>query len=511
MTEPRAKIHELEALVPLLDEARGQGRRIVLCHGVFDLLHPGHVRHFEEARAQGDLLVVTLTADAFVNKGPGRPAFPDQLRAETVASLRAVDYVALSRHPTAVPALQAICPHVYAKGEDYEQAEKDVTGGILLEQEAVEAGGGRIHFTHGITFSSSRLLNLTGAVYSEEARRYLERHRKSLSAHDIPGRIAALSDLKVVVLGDTIVDEYHYCQPLGKSPKETIVSTRYVSQESFAGGILACANHIAEFVSEVSLITCLGSRDSKQGSIDALLHPKIKTKYFFRDDARTTVKRRYVEPAFLTKMFQIAYLDDTDLPREVEGALCRHLKEALGDADLVLVADYGHGLMTPKVREVVIQHSPYLALNVQTNSANLGFNPVTKYPTAHYLSIDEPELRLALQQKYAPIEQLLDEFGRRYPGSCFTITRGHKGSMTRGADRASGAVEVPSLSHKIVDRVGAGDAYFALTALLAARHAPPEVLGFTGNAAGALAVEIVGNRSSLQAAPLLKFVKALLA
>jgi sugar/nucleoside kinase (ribokinase family) len=166
---------------------------------------------------------------------------------------------------------------------------------------------------------------------------------------------------------------------------------------------------------------------------------------------------------------------------------------------------------TPALRQVLADHAPFLALNVQTNSANLGFNPVTKYKHADYISIDEPELRLALQQKYTPIQALLEEFGLWYPGKAFTITRGHNGSMTRSEDPGEKPVEVPSFSQKIVDRVGAGDAYFALTSLLAARNAAPEVLGFTGNAAGALAVEIVGNRTSLQLAPFLKFIKTLLA
>ncbi len=511
MTSGRSKIVTLEELAQISADDRAAGLRVVQCHGVFDLLHPGHIRHFQEARAQGDKLFVTVTADGFVNKGPGRPAFTEVLRAETLASLMYVDHVAISRFPTAVNAIEAICPSVYVKGQDYEDAAKDVTGGILAEETAVRAGGGRIHFTHGIVFSSSSLLNKRGGVYSEQATRYLEANRTRLAALDIPGQLEALKGLKVMVLGDTIMDEYHYCQPLGKSPKETIVSTRFLSEESFAGGILACANHIADFAGSVTVVTCLGAQAPQQERIDALLSPKIARKYFFRDDAPTTVKRRYLEPAFLTKMFQIAYLNDTNLPTKVEGDFCRYLKEALPEFDVVIVADYGHGLLTPALRDLLTTRSKFLALNVQTNSANLGFNPVTKYERADYVSIDEPELRLALQQKYAPIGDLLDEFALRYPGSAFTITRGHNGSMTRLAGPEGSAVEVPSFSSRIVDRVGAGDAYFAITSLLAARRAAPEVLGFTGNAAGALAVEIVGNRSSLQAAPFLKFIKALLA
>jgi rfaE bifunctional protein nucleotidyltransferase chain/domain len=164
MTNGRSKVVALDELSRISAEARAAGKRVVQCHGVFDLLHPGHIRHFEEARAQGDCLVVTVTADEFVNKGPGRPAFPEALRAETLATLMYVDYVAVSRFPTAVNAIEAIRPHVYVKGQDYEEATKDVTGGIVAEEAAVTAGGGRIHFTHGIVYSSSSLLNQRGGV-----------------------------------------------------------------------------------------------------------------------------------------------------------------------------------------------------------------------------------------------------------------------------------------------------------------------------------------------------------
>jgi sugar/nucleoside kinase (ribokinase family) len=155
-----------------------------------------------------------------------------------------------------------------------------------------------------------------------------------------------------------------------------------------------------------------------------------------------------------------------------------------------------------------------LALNVQTNSANLGYNLVTKYSRADYICIDEPELRLAMQQKYAPIHEVVSDFAALYKDAQITITRGHNGSLTlRPSDSLESGpqfFENPSLSTKIVDRVGAGDAYLAISSLLAAQKSDPAILGFVGNAAGAMAVEVVCNRTSLQGVPLCKFVKALL-
>jgi rfaE bifunctional protein nucleotidyltransferase chain/domain len=509
------KILKLEELSHLLDKERLKHKRIVLCHGVFDLLHPGHIRHFAEASQQGDLLVVTLTKDQHVNKGPGRPAFTEQLRAESIAALGDVDYVAINETPTAVEAIRALKPDVYVKGQDYEERSGDLTQGIYAEEKAVTDNGGTIHFTHDITFSSTNILNSHFGVYPEKARQFLSSFKEKSPADSIIEQLKDLKNLKVLLIGDTIVDEYHYCQPLGKSPKETIVSTRYLSEEAFPGGILACANHIASFSDHVHLVTCLGAKDTKQSLIEAQLNSKITTRFFVRDDACTVVKRRYVEPAFLTKMFQISFLTDTDLPEPLSNEVVRYLREALPQYDLVVVADYGHGFLSRAIRDVICERSPFLALNVQTNSANLGYNLVTKYPKADYICIDEPELRLAMQQKYSPIHDLISEFSRRYSGGTITITRGHNGSITarptEGKADGYSYFEAPSVSSKIVDRVGAGDAYLAVSSMLACQRAEPEVIGFVGNAVGAMAVEVVCNRTSMQAVPLYKFIKALLA
>jgi len=507
------KILPLAELANVLEKERKDKKKIVMCHGVFDLLHPGHIRHFAEARKLGDCLVVTVTRDQYVNKGPGRPAFTDQLRAESIAALAHVDYVAINDTPTAVEAIKLLKPDFYVKGADYEDRSGDITQGIYAEERALGEVGGKVHFTHDITFSSTNILNSHFGVYPEKARQFLANFKTKRDGEKVIEEMKHLKDLKVLLIGDTIVDEYHYCQPLGKSPKETIVSTRYLSEEAFPGGILACANHIASFSDNVDLVTCLGKKDTKQELIEAQLNSKIKTRFFYREDACTVVKRRYVEPAFLTKMFQISFLTDTDLPTALSQEICRYLKENLSNYDLVIVADYGHGFLTKDIREIICNHAPFLALNVQTNSANLGFNPVTKYTKASYICIDEPELRLAMQQKYAPIHDVISDFSKKYAGATITITRGHNGSITAIPNERNdySFYETPSLSSKIVDRVGAGDAYLAVSSMLAARKLSPELIGFVGNAAGAMAVEVVCNRTSMQAVPLYKFVKALLA
>ena len=130
-----------------------------MAHGVFDLLHMGHVRHLNEAKAHGDVLITTITADAFVNKGPGKPVFSEHLRAEMLSALSVVDFVAINRAPDAEALLEAIRPDTYVKGADYRDEDADVTGKISRERQAVETHGGNLIFTDDITFSSSELLN----------------------------------------------------------------------------------------------------------------------------------------------------------------------------------------------------------------------------------------------------------------------------------------------------------------------------------------------------------------
>jgi rfaE bifunctional protein nucleotidyltransferase chain/domain len=502
------KIKSLAQLGEIAERERGNGRRIVLCHGVFDLLHPGHIRHLGEAKRLGDLLFVTITRDALVNKGPGRPAFPESLRAESLAALTDVDFVAINDTPTAVEPIRAIRPDYYVKGSDYEKRSDDVTGGIYEEEAAVRECGGRLHFTREVTFSSTSLLNSHFGVYPEEARAFLQELKREWPAERLLESLRRLERLKVCVIGDTILDEYHYCQPLGKSPKDTLVTARYLREETFAGGILACANHLAELVGEVELVTVLGARDSRESWIRGHLAPGITPRFFLREGAGTIRKRRYVESSSLAKLFGVSFFDDTELPRELSGEIHRYLVERLPRFDLVLVGDYGHGFLNRDLIELICRHSPFLALNVQTNSANLGYNLVTKYPRADYICQDENELRLALQSRHAPAEALLDELSRRYPEATLTVTRGAKGSLTLQPDRTT--LACPTLSRRIVDRTGTGDAYFAVSSLLAAERVPAGPLALVGNAAGAMAAEVVGNRSSVRAAPLLKFLKALL-
>ncbi|TLM80542.1 MAG: cytidyltransferase [Actinobacteria bacterium] len=507
--EKSRKVKTIEELAAIIERLKADGKVVVMCHGVFDMLHPGHMKHFEAAKDKGDVLIVTLTRDEHVHKGPGRPVFKQDLRAESIAALEVVDYVAVNEWPTAVETIRRIRPSIYVKGSDYAEASDDVTGKIVEEEEAVRSVGGMLQFTDEITFSSSALINRYLAPFSAEAREFLDDMKGRHSADEVISALKSLKDLRVLVVGDVIVDEYCYVAGMGKAQKDNIIATRYISEERFAGGVLAAVNHVAGFCENVTLVSCLGTSNDYGTFVRQHIAGNVDVQLFEQSGVPTVVKRRFLDPTFLTKLFEICYLADSDyLSRVVERSILAWLAEHVSEFDVVLVADFGHGMVTPRIRRTLEDKASFLALNVQSNSANLGFNYVTKYRRADYICIDEPEVRLACHDRTSNVENLIVTIGRKLKCDRVVITRGHKGSIAY--DKATGFTEVPVLSAEVVDRIGAGDAFSSITAPCVKKGLPMDIVGFVGNAVGAMQVLTVGNRSAVDPTALFKYVVTLL-
>jgi rfaE bifunctional protein kinase chain/domain/rfaE bifunctional protein nucleotidyltransferase chain/domain len=500
------KIVDLHQLASHLAQSRGE-KAVVQCHGVFDLLHIGHIRHFQEAKKSGEILVVTLTPDRFVNKGPHRPVFTETLRAEAIASLEAVDYVAINKWPTAVEAIALLRPEVYAKGSDYADAATDHTGGITLERLAVEGVGGRLMFTNEIRFNSSTLLNQHMSNLPSEVNEYLTEFRRNHSIEEVTGFISRARNLRVLVLGEAIIDEYQYCETLGKSGKEPILAAQFMRSEKFVGGALAVANHAASCCPNVRLVTILGSRDSHEDLIRATLVPDIVPEFLMMEQAPTLIKRRFIETYPFQKLFEVYVMDEAAAQQKAPD-LCALLERILPDFDVVIAADYGHGMIGPSVIDVVCGSGACLAVNTQVNAGNHGFNTVSKYRRADFISLSEKEIRLETRNPSGDLREIVKRVAAELNCRQVLVTRGAKGSLCY--DREERFHEVPAFALKTVDRVGAGDAVFAIGSVCAALGAPIEVLGFIGNAVGSEAVGVVGNQRFVERAPLIKHIEALL-
>ncbi len=152
------KIVKLEKLSPIIQNLKSKNKKIILCHGCFDLMHIGHIKYFQAAKKMGDILVVTVTPDKYIDKGEGRPVFNQDVRADSIAALECVDYTAINKYPTAVETLRLLKPDIYVKGQEFENLE-DKTGKIRKEAEVIKEIGAEIRFTHEIVFSSTELIN----------------------------------------------------------------------------------------------------------------------------------------------------------------------------------------------------------------------------------------------------------------------------------------------------------------------------------------------------------------
>ncbi len=498
----------LDRFVERVAKLKAAGKKVVLCHGVFDLLHYGHIVHFEEARRQGDVLVVTITPDVYVNKGPNRPAFSEAHRAQILAALEMIDYVAINQWPSAVELLEAVQPNVYAKGPDYKNHEGDVTGKIGDEEAAVRNAGGEIYYTEGITFSSSTLINRHFSSLPAEVNEYLAEVRATFTPSQVFDSLDSLRKMRVLVVGEAIIDEYVYVDQMGKSSKEPVLAMRYASEEQFAGGALAIANHMAAFVDDVTLLTFLGAYDGHEDFVRGSLAPNVRPLFLNKKSSPTIIKRRYVEQYLLSKLFEVYIFNDEFLDDEDNERFGSQLEAIAGKYDLVVAADFGHGIFTPRAIDVLQSKARFLAVNTQQNAANIGYHTISRYSRADFVCTNQGELRSDSRTRLGDIKPLILALVDRIHNESTLVTRGKLGALfyREGEGWSSG----PAFAQSVTDRVGTGDAVLSWTAPMAASGLPGPMIVFIANVIGAQAAQIVGNRSAVDRIATYKFIEALL-
>ena len=419
-----------------------------------------------------------------------------------------VDYVCLVDEDTPFECVQRIRPNVFAKGQAYKERDRKIHEKIFNEEKELFFGKSIIYETDGFHFSSSQIINNFLNLYPEETKRYLKEFSKKYSFQYIVDQLNELKNLRILLIGDGIVDEYHYVSTMGKSAKANVIVNKYIEHEVFAGGVFAIANHVASICDKIHLVTLLGDCDSKEDFIKHNLKPSVSSKFFYRNDGPTIVKKRYVHQYLNQKLFEINYLNDAFISDDIEREIIKHLESEVPNYDLVLISDFGHGFITKNIFEVIASSSVVFGVNTQTNGANIGYNLITKYHNPNYVCLDESEARLAVQEKFADLEKVLKIITKSLNPEYLIITIGKKGSI--GINRRNEINRTPVFSLKVIDTVGAGDAFFAYTAPCFASGLPLDLVSFIGNIVGALAVQIVGNKKSIEKYEVLEFIHSIL-
>lgn len=348
------KILSFDQLLARREEARQRGMTVVHCHGCFDIVHPGHVRHLEFAARQGDILLVSVSADSGVNKGANRPLIPHDLRAENLAALNCVDWVHVDSSATAQRLLDAVKPDLYIKGQEYE-TNRDPR--FLAEKAAVERHGGRVVFSSGdVVFSSTALIEAMTSTIDPVARRLDQLDRAcDLRPSTLETFLARFRGLRTVVIGDTILDSYIHCEQPEISKESPMLTLRPVERQTFDGGAAIVANHLASLGPHSTLVTILPERGEAE-ELRARLDRRGIDVCWTPSPAPLMEKQRYLVGHH--KVMKVDHgrplaLDEASRDRFVARAI--EAARAVGGADAVILCDFGQGLLTPAALSRIIE------------------------------------------------------------------------------------------------------------------------------------------------------------
>ncbi len=460
---------ELAALHPF----ESREKTVVLCHGTFDLVHPGHIRHLLYAKGKGDILVVSLTCDAHIDKANYRPYVPQELRAINLAALELVDYVVVDENPTPLENLDVIRPNIFVKG--YEYGAKGMHPKTAEEQKVVGSYGGTLIFTPGdIVYSSSAIINAAPPDLADDKLASLM-EGEGLTFDDFRGALDKIVGTKVHLLGDTIVDTITRCEMIGANAKTPTFSVRYESRTDFVGGAGIVAKHMAAAGAKVTFSTVLGDDDygafvtDEFESSDVTFDPIV-------DETRPTVNKN----AFVAGGYRLLKVDTLD-NRAVSGSILDTLRDRVSgtDADVTVFSDFRHGIFNPDSIPVLSKAIPAGRFKTADSQVASRWGNILDFEGFDLITPNEKEARFALADQDTVVRPLGSELYRRANCNVLFLKLGSRGMMVfrrdLDADRQDFRTffSIDSFCDNVLDAVGAGDALLAYGTL---------ALKVTGNA-----------------------------
>ncbi len=480
------------------------GKKIVCCHGVFDLLHIGHLKHFKSAKKYGDILIVSITPDKFIQKGFDRPYFNSEQRIESLASIEIIDFVILNNSINAVDIINKIKPDYYVKGPDYKNFREDITGQIKNERFAVKKNGGKLVFTEDPIYSSSSILNQSGNLYNLPQKKFIYKIKSKINLNNFNKQINKLQNLKVLVIGETIIDKYVFCETLGKSAKEPHLVLRNLREEEYLGGVLSIARNVSDFCKKITILSMLGQKKEYEKYIKKNMAKNIQSKFLYKSKSPTIIKKRYIESISNNKVLGIYTVNDDLLNKNDETIFKKMILKEIKEHDVVIVSDYGHGLITKKLAKLLCKKSKFLALNAQANASNIGYHSIQKYRGVDCVVMNETELRHELRDKNEKLKILVKKLTNMIKIKNLIVTRGSNGAILYNSFNKK-YITCPAFASKVVDKVGAGDSMLSIMSILIKSKFKNIISLFLGSLAGALSVGEMSNKVPIKKTKLLKY------
>lgn len=478
---PSGKVLAIDALADVCARLRGEGKTIAHCHGAFDLLHPGHIRHLQAARRKADVLVVTVTQDRFIRKGPGRPVYDEQVRAESLAALAVVDYVATSPWPTGVETIERLRPDFYVKGQDYRERASGSTGPIVEEKRAVERCGGRLVFTDEIQLSSTALLEEHFAAVAPQREEYLAALWERYSVDDVMSALDRVANTRVLVVGEAVVEEHHRCSAVGPGDEPCGVSVRVESTHSCLSGAFALAHRLSGLVGSVTLLLGGGVSDE----LDAVSRPTdgVDVHEFALFEGPTPRRRYYADAVSGRLLFETtsggAYVSKPG----VETVLREAVEQFAPAVDLTIVV--GSRTVALVSKRTIAPRTFGDVLERELGDSVVwgvgGSNQISK--GAHCICLDERTLRRSYDDLYGPLRELIMRLSEqaRCHRLCIRPTTG--GAIYYDGESCYHA---PPLSPHDIGSTRCHASAAGVVAPLAHVGAPPELIPFITSCARAL-------------------------
>ena len=482
---------EIQNKIKLLKKNK---KSIGLCHGVFDILHFGHLKHFEAAKKQCDFLFVSITSDQYIKKGPNRPVHTNNERIFFLQSLEIIDYVFIADGESGINSINLIKPNFYFKGNDYKNNSSDKTKKIFYEIDVVKKNKGKIVYTNEKQMSSSKIANQSGLALNEEQMKFLDQVKKKDNFDLIIKALNKLKKDKVLVVGDLIIDKYVYGEVLGKSGKEPHMVFGQSKEDLHLGGSAIIANHLSDFIKNLTLISDLG----KESKIKTLLNNKLKKNIKHipilpSKNYRTCIKTRFVDFITKYKLFGAYIISSLEVP-EFYKSLNIKLSKAIKTNDIIIITDYSNNFFNKDSINKITKSKKFISAMVQKNSNNPSFFSLNHIKNFDLVCINEGELRSELRDKRSDIDKLAKKFLIKNKLKFMVITKGISGSIL--FDHKLNKFSCPSFNVKPVDKVGAGDSMLAILSILLKNNINPSTSLLISSIISSIVVNNMGNSYS---------------
>lgn len=423
-----------------------------LVHGVFDVVHYGHILHFKEARKKVDYLVCSVTSDSYVDKGPQRPVFNIKERIIFLESLKFFDKVIISNELTAEKNINLLKPDYYFKGIEYEKNKTDQN--LNKEIRVLKNNGGKVYFTKTKTHSSSKIINNNFEFLKNSTITQIKKLRKDIIKFNKKKFIK--NNSSNILIGENIIDKYLFTQISGKSNKSPIVSTLKKKEVTYAGGIIVVANFFAEFLNNISVVTFSGKDFTN--SIKKYLNKNIK-RLMIKIINYPIIKTRILDIYSKNKLFQITENEDFKIEKSSITKLVKFINNQANLYENIIFFNYGYHLTDKKILNSLKKFKSKILINFQTNSYNYGFNLLNKFPSAKFVSMDELEFRLAVGDKHTNMLKLIKKN--------LSVLNNYKTSIITAGKNGAYLVENKKIQHfetiydDLIDTTGCGDIFMS--------------------------------------------------